>query len=339
MSIRKPQDLGNSTDDSVSDPVFPGGLVLDFITDDFEEMASIAPRWDQEYLKLGKGAFKGHLAGFHTSRIQIGRVTWEPGILCRGRAPLRSITLAMLLSKGSAASSQGVILEEDQVLIFLPGREFEFSAVGKSTLLVIAVEEQWFRSYAQACWAKPFVMKNSRDRLILRQTHNQKAIRQQWEELLADVACPCMPLTDSRFARSLETEILEHLLHNAVGPESCHFGPSRRQAAKRAEDYLIANVRNAVTMADLCVAAEANERTLLMGFHEVFGVSPKLFLKSLRLNRVKQDLQCASPGTTVTEVAINWGFNHLSRFAADYRQMFGELPHQTMRRRPKTRPH
>lgn len=34
----------------------------------------------------------------------------------------------------------------------------------------------------------------------------------------------------------------------------------------------------------------------------------------------------------VQEVAARWGFWHLSRFASDYRTLFGESPSQTLRR-------
>jgi AraC family ethanolamine operon transcriptional activator len=60
-------------------------------------------------------------------------------------------------------------------------------------------------------------------------------------------------------------------------------------------------------------------------------MSPKKFLKTLRLNAARHELHRASGATTVTEVAFHWGFFHLARFAADYHQMFGELPSQTLR--------
>ena len=34
----------------------------------------------------------------------------------------------------------------------------------------------------------------------------------------------------------------------------------------------------------------------------------------------------------MTQIAMTWGFNHLGRFATDYRDRFGETPSETYRR-------
>jgi AraC family ethanolamine operon transcriptional activator len=51
----------------------------------------------------------------------------------------------------------------------------------------------------------------------------------------------------------------------------------------------------------------------------------------MRLNRVRREL-ISRHEETVGDVAARWGFWHLSRFAADYRQHFGELPSATRSR-------
>ncbi len=330
--------MGNETLGKQNEAVFPGGLVVDLTTDDFDEMGSMAPRWNQEYLKVGKGPFKGRLFGVHTNRVQTGKVTWNPGILARGAAPPGAITLAMLLTRGGAASAQGMVLEEHHILVLKPGQEFELSVLGEATVLVVVAEEALFRSYSLARWGEPFVLRDGRDRVVLRQVTKKATVRLKWENLISDIIDKRDQLADSVVARSIERKLLDNLLANAMGAQPCPLGPLRQQAAKRAEQYLIANVEKPLSLTDLCEAARANERTLLVGFREVFGTSPKAFLKSLRLNRVKQNLRKAPAGTTITDVALRWGFTHLSRFAADYRRMFGEFPHETLRNRPKRQP-
>jgi len=55
-------------------------------------------------------------------------------------------------------------------------------------------------------------------------------------------------------------------------------------------------------------------------------------MKAFRLNNAYKALLHSDPDTTtVTNIAINLGYCHMSQFAADYRCLFGELPSETLR--------
>ena len=311
---------------------------MNMTTNDFDEMSAAAPRWDQEYLKLGVGPFKGGLLGFHTSRIQVGIVSWEPGILCRGAAPRQATTLAMLIGKGGATSFQGTILDGNQILLLKPGQEFELSAMGKNRILVIVVEQALLSSHTQTKWGEASIVTDSRDRLIVEHPSSRNGFVRLWESLMKDVAGHRRLLAQSFFARYLEHSVLEDMLAGAHTPKRLPSGPKRYQAAKKAKEYLLLHSEDAVSITDLCRVTNSTERTLLLGFQEVFGIAPKAYLKALRLNRVRQHLTRATHETTVTDAAIRWGFTHLSRFSADYRLMFGEFPRETLRNRRKTLP-
>ena len=67
-------------------------------------------------------------------------------------------------------------------------------------------------------------------------------------------------------------------------------------------------------------------------------MSPAKYLKRYRLTQARLRLRAADPvETTVTDVAVSWGFWELGRFAVDYRRLFGECPSQTLRGRPPVR--
>jgi transcriptional regulator GlxA family with amidase domain len=62
------------------------------------------------------------------------------------------------------------------------------------------------------------------------------------------------------------------------------------------------------------------------------------YLTRLRLHRVRQDLLDASPGsTTVSAKALDWGFWHFGEFSRAYKDCFGELPSETLRRKHEPR--
>ena len=93
------------------------------------------------------------------------------------------------------------------------------------------------------------------------------------------------------------------------------------------------NLDQPVSLAELCSVTNVSERTLRRAFMEVVGLSPIAFLKAIRLNRTRADLEQASPSkATVTSIATRSGFVHLSRFSQEYGRFFGELPSETLRR-------
>lgn len=78
--------------------------------------------------------------------------------------------------------------------------------------------------------------------------------------------------------------------------------------------------------------AGVSERTLRAAFHDVLGVSPKRYAITQRLHAAHEALCSADPHTTtVTDIAMTFGFFELGRFAGRYRHTFGQPPSQTLR--------
>jgi len=81
---------------------------------------------------------------------------------------------------------------------------------------------------------------------------------------------------------------------------------------------------------DLCKVTGASVRTLHYAFLGHFGISPKTYLLTYRLNKVRNELRGADPSAIkIYDIANQWGFWHMGQFAADYRKLFGELPSET----------
>ncbi len=65
------------------------------------------------------------------------------------------------------------------------------------------------------------------------------------------------------------------------------------------------------------------------------GLTPTAYLIRLRLHRVREALLEATQGsTTVSAEALKWGFWHFGEFSRAYRNCFGELPSDSLRKEP-----
>jgi len=88
-----------------------------------------------------------------------------------------------------------------------------------------------------------------------------------------------------------------------------------------------------VTSHDVAEASGMTIRALQAAFHKHFDLTPNGYLRRVRLERVREELLAAAPDTTsVSEVALHWGFAHAGRFSAAYAAQFGEYPRDTLRR-------
>ncbi|SFF90692.1 AraC-type DNA-binding protein [Blastococcus tunisiensis] len=108
-------------------------------------------------------------------------------------------------------------------------------------------------------------------------------------------------------------------------------GPSRPRHVRRAMDLMVERPDDPLTTTDLADAAGVSVRTLQAAFHSHVGMSPMEFLRDVRLERVHRELADGGAHTTVTAVALRWGFGHLGRFAVAYRRKYGRSPSDTLR--------
>ncbi|WP_175055003.1 AraC family transcriptional regulator [Paraburkholderia sediminicola] len=109
-------------------------------------------------------------------------------------------------------------------------------------------------------------------------------------------------------------------------------GSPKSPAIARAEDVIRANLGEPLTVDDIARGAGLSKRALQTGFRRAHGTTPMAFLREARLQRVRTELLGADPtNTSVTNIALKWGFQHLGRFAVAYHRRFGEAPSQTLR--------
>jgi len=96
-------------------------------------------------------------------------------------------------------------------------------------------------------------------------------------------------------------------------------------------DYLIDHSESAVQMYELCELTGKSVRTIERVFKQVFSLSVREFQTYHRFSLIRQIL-LHDKHTSILNAAVKYGYMHMGRFSQKYKELFGELPSQTLRR-------
>lgn len=96
--------------------------------------------------------------------------------------------------------------------------------------------------------------------------------------------------------------------------------------------WLRTHLAEPVALETLAAVAGVRPRTLEAHFRRFLGTTPLGWVRRERLAEAHRQLARDEPRISVTQAALDAGFTQLGRFAALYREAYGELPSQTVRR-------
>ena len=161
---------------------------------------------------------------------------------------------------------------------------------------------------------------------------------QSGNNLLRSVARTWSTLNDKIHTSKISTKELEDdllasfVLHSNINTEQSYKHDDSYHL-NRAVEYIYENLKNPITRDQLTDVSGRSIRTLSRAFEKEYGMGPMAFIKQRRLNSAYLDLLSATADTTsIMQVALNYGFLHVGKFAIDYRKTFGESPSVTLLR-------
>lgn len=104
------------------------------------------------------------------------------------------------------------------------------------------------------------------------------------------------------------------------------------QYVRKATDFMHAHMHEPLTVAEIAAAAGVSIRSLQAAFQHFQETTPVAYLRRIRLEAVRTELSMPENELPIREVALKWGFTHMSRFSAQYRAVYGVLPSDTVKR-------
>lgn len=148
---------------------------------------------------------------------------------------------------------------------------------------------------------------------------------------------PCQFLyNNNAFAQNIESAMITGLLLSQPNNYSRQLHQTQQQSLPahlvKATDFIHQNLRNNISIEDIEQAASISRNVLYASFKKHFGMPPTLYLKRQRLEGTRQEILSDNGNLHITNIAYDWGFTHLGRYAQEYKRLFNETPSDTLKR-------
>jgi AraC-like DNA-binding protein len=160
------------------------------------------------------------------------------------------------------------------------------------------------------------------------------AVAHLHRNLLPNEQVMSSPLLRAEMVHSLTTALLHTFPSTFLTqPPAVEGRGPAPTAIRRAVSFIDAHLSEPIGVAEIAEAARMSPRGLQAAFRRELGTTPMAHLRTARLESAHRDLVAADPttGVTVAAIAARWGFTHQGRFAAAYRQRYGQAPTTTLR--------
>jgi AraC-like DNA-binding protein len=303
---------------------------------DFDQLGEEARQWDLDLRQLDRGSFRGELLQFGWGDVHVTEARFGRTLRQRGSPPPGLRTIALAAKPGVQFLWRGKQVTGDDIVVFPRGAELSsvsdphfhvFTCSFPDHLLATTTEAYGAGELDELC-GEAEVFRCSSDAI--------GRVRRCLSDLSRIARENDAVLTDPDFVEPATHDLPRRLLGAIAGSSgSCRSETSRKRelALFRAEAYIEEFAGHDIKVGDICLAAQVSQRTLEYAFSARYGMPPKAFLNTFRLNAVRRELRAANSSSEgVADIANRWSFWHMGQFAADYRDRFGELPSRTLRK-------
>lgn len=303
------------------------------VAEDAADQADYISLWQQEYAQLSAGNFHGRIDELRSGPLQIFREfshqeTWQTCQPWNG-----SIWFGIpARDSGDNLRFNGQSVPSCSILLSAGGQEFTLRTPENFCIYGIVIDKNYLHLRYQALFdaelpphwkiASAIGMESERHHMLCRaveellqhaREHPDTLKRSQYIDIVIDQLLIGIQLSGSAATPDRENSMMRHALR-----------------VQQARLLALDNHSQHHTVEALCQNLHITRRTLQNSFQEVMGMSPLHFIRSLRLNAVRQALRSEERvEESIQDLAAEWGFLNLSHFSYDYKRLFGETPSQT----------
>ncbi|WP_234044006.1 helix-turn-helix domain-containing protein [Burkholderia orbicola] len=311
-----------------------------FASQDVDTHAECTHGWSIRLDQLSPGPFHGTLHEIRFDGMQLLRERVNRALLKRGNQCAGRTSFSIPLETAGAGFCGGAPLRDKALLVSGGTSLPELRTPDHQDVVLLTVPSDTLR---QLAWLGDRDedgdgIASSETRILRIPAARHDALTALLMTGFGAADTPEHPLARPHTRKALHDAILVELAHAMEAADRrVRLDPSaRRRVVDRVRELVVSRPGVPLTVLDVCREVGASRRKLQYCFEEILGTHPAWYLRVLRLNAVRRELREHSPASaSVSDVACRWGFWHLSRFASHYRELFGELPSDTLKRPPR----
>jgi AraC family ethanolamine operon transcriptional activator len=297
--------------------------------------------WDVTYQQVTPGNFAGVFHASTRTGLVLHYHHAEPSVIIQGAAPRGMFAVAVCEVALTPPIFQGHRMTASQVITMHPGsdavlRSPEHTGVSSVSIPAERLDRALLAQSNHSLGeldrkARAWEFSEARARTI----HSQ--VRQIIEAVALSGTNVSARKVIEKFEDSLTHTVARGLLEGSTVEAATLARSNRTRYVRSACEFVEAHLREGIDLEMLALASGASLRTLEYAFADVLNMGLHEYIKGRRLNAARWELIRGQYGAgSVSRVALDYGFSHLSLFAKSYGELFGELPSQTLRGRHHT---
>ena len=300
--------------------------LLSFSFHSFEELEAFGKNWSfYSRYRFGVGEFSGRFDICQHPDYQLAQTSYNDGLMFSGFAPQNCISLVQCTRKRGSLTANRNILEENEIIIIDDKKAYEiiFNDISKFNVLSLKkelIEEKYF--YLLKMIGRVYIDEEGHFKAFFNDIFNSDRAK--------------------RDERSCKDETIALKMFHALDKlDLLSKEPVKKRLTKKESllfdirAYILSNLQFELSIKELSNRFNISERALQYGFQKIFGITPKRFIKTLRLNEVHKEILKTKGEVKISQVAIKWGFENFGRFSHEYQKIYGLLPSEERKRLSK----
>jgi AraC family ethanolamine operon transcriptional activator len=304
-------------------------------SEDIDQYARAQQGWTLHYEQLSPGRFYARQQQVQLPQVTLVREYTRQSMRQRGHLDDGVYGFAMALQDQSGLYFNGQRVHDGSIMCGR-GDELDLTTPPEFTLIALVVERGLLNPLWEHMYHKPLANWLENKLALPTTATKAQALRDLHLAVLDQAASLALRPPNHQALLHLRDEILMEwmeALPSKVDLSEMKSLERRKKLVDKACELMLAHADEPLSILQICSRVGTSRRKLNYSFQDVLGTTPLKYLRHLRLNGVRRALRNAQPGSTVQDLAAQWGFWHLSQFAQDYKRLFGELPSTTLNQR------